>query len=235
MKRTLLIAAVLATAAALPAYAASDYLLKLDGVKGETRESTAAPTTVQIQPVVAEPMPLPPEPVGASSGAAGQSTPGGTVYPVIKYDVPVARPVPGVEPDEIDYDEDSKNATNFGILLGGPSDGGGSDEEETQGLEKAQELLAAKTKASNAAIESVSFNFEKISLRVKAPLKLFWVIPIDAPATVEVDALARSTVTYPWWSFLAAGRDADTLGAQMVSALARSMQDESQAIQEALR
>lgn len=130
---------------------------------------------------------------------------------------------PGVEPDEIDYDESVELMTNFAILLGGSDDTDEEDpkdeEEQAQGLERAAEVLLVNAQASEQAIESISLNFEKISTRVKHEVKLFGVIPSQAKATVEIDADGKVTVKFPWWVAFASGKDSDALGDKIVEVL----------------
>lgn len=114
----------------------------------------------------------------------------------------------GIEPDEIDVMADGEPLTpDFGILLGGEE-----SEERTQGLLRAQAVLLENAKASDQAIESVSLNYEKISTRVKHEVRVFGFIPATVEATVDIDAEQNVKVTFPWWTFLATGKNSDEIG-----------------------
>lgn len=87
-----------------------------------------------------------------------------------------------------------------------------ADTEEAEALEHARAVLEEGAKAADQAIESLSLNYEKITTRVRHEVKLFGVIPVTALATVEIDTEDRVKVRFPWWAFLASGKDDTTLG-----------------------
>lgn len=101
---------------------------------------------------------------------------------------------------------------DFSILLGG----GGSSEE---GRAKAEEILLQGMQDEGMPAEQVSLNFEKIKAKVVQPVKLFGVIPMSVRAEVEIDADENVKVRFPWWTFLASGRNEASLGARVFTAV----------------
>ncbi len=233
MKSTIGFALLLTIAVALPAHAASDYYIKIDGVDGEAKPTRA---TTAVEPVRVEiaPMPLPPEPVTGTTVAPPSEGEGLT---------PVFLEIDGVkgESGKGKAMEDGGDGVtpDFSILLGGGLDQDDDadsvpSKDESVGLARALAVLEENAKASDQAIESVSLNYEKITTRVREPLKLFGFIPITATAVVEVDKLANAEVRYPWWTFLASGKNADVLGARVVSNLSSVLKAKHDAIKNAI-
>jgi hypothetical protein len=229
MKYTLFVVALLAVSASAHAAVYMEY----EGVKGETTK-TAVQGTVEIQAVTTTNPPR--ETTTVSSGsdsekkgnveytwkveegtkaATDEGEKGGTED--INIGVGELQESAGVEPDEIDFQGDSENATNFGILLGG---GSGEDEaERAQGLERARLVLEENAKASDQAIESVSLNFEKITTRVRHEVRLFGFIPLETTADVDIDAEQRVAVRFPWWTIFASGDDEKLVAERVYSTI----------------
>lgn len=132
--------------------------------------------------------------------------------------------VPGVEPDEIDVAGDDEPITpDFGILLGGGSD---DDDAESnapaateEGRAEVAKIILADLKASGVPVQSVLINTEKVETKVEHRVKLFAIIPIDTTATVEIDADEKVKVKFPWWSFLASGKDKKGVGERTFTAI----------------
>ena len=121
----------------------------------------------------------------------------------------------GVEPDEIDFQGEQES--NFAILLSsGGSDG---DNEKGQRAAEVLEILKDGLEEEGVATEHISLNFEKITTKVKQEVKLFGFIPVQATATVEIDAEEKVKVKFPWWTFLAGGKNSESLGQKVFSAL----------------
>ncbi len=136
---------------------------------------------------------------------------------------------PGVEPDEIDYDGDDQPITpDFGILLGGgvdvDDDGDATDTTE-EGLARALEVLTEKARASDAAVEQISLNYEKISTKVRHEVKILGFIPVSTTATVDIDAEGAVDVRFPWWTFIASGADKKALGQRILDTLTSVLAD----------
>lgn len=252
-----IVLALLAFASTGVAHAATDYYLKLGGVDGETKASgsTAAPARATIQTTTVAPIEAEVEveeerdDVDAgdddtkASGdyfmkidtikgeSSGTSTKKGNVEYGWKVEEGEKGAVPGVEPDEIDVANDGEPLTpDFGILLGG-----GQGDEQGEGEENRAEIaniLLAGMEAQGAPAEQLSLNYEKIKTKMRQPLKLFGLIPVSVLATVEVDAEAKAEVSYPWWTFLASGKDGDTLGRRVVEAIAAVLETKSETLQD---
>jgi len=72
------------------------------------------------------------------------------------------------------------------------------------------EVFIAQTVLSDNAIESISFNFEKIKFGYKTDVKLFGFLPVTMIEEVEADiSLEREEeikVKFPWWHVFARGK-----------------------------
>ncbi len=209
---------VLCTLIIVPSFAAAasaDYYLKLDGVEGEStksaassRASVAAPTTT--------------DPTGASSGGylkiegvEGESSAKGEVEMERKVEKgESSTQSAGVEREEIGVmsDDPQPLTPDFSILLGG-----GDDTEEDKGHKG--EILLESLREADAAIESISLHFDKITAGVRSELFLLGFIPLSSLASVEVDAKGETLVRFPWWAVFATGKDGESLGARVVEAL----------------
>lgn len=133
----------------------------------------------------------------------------------------------GIEPDEIDVAVDGgPQESNFAILL---SSGNDTEEGEDESASKemreekreALQMLKEGLEAEDVPTEEVSLNSGKIKTTHKQEVKLFGIIPVEATAEVEVDAQENVTVKFPWWAFLATGKNKDALGDTIFSTLDR--------------
>lgn len=123
--------------------------------------------------------------------------------------------VPGVEPDEIDVNVDPEPVTpDFSILLGG-----GGTESSAEGEAKVAEILLQGMQEADMPAEQVSLNYGKIKTKIAQPLKLFGFIPVSVSAEVEIDVDRNVKVRFPWWSFLATGKDEAGLGSRVFTAV----------------
>lgn len=209
------------------AYAAStDYLLEIDGVKGE---SSAKPTTTA------------PTRLTPSTSTEEQSKP----EVEFKVEKGEALQNTGVEPDEIDFkatddgeqekkggkgnveygwkvEEGEKAArSNFAVLFGA-----GNEISEQQRSEVASILLAGLAEGDRPA-ETLSLNYEEIKMSTKQSLKLFGFIPVSALVNVEVSKDMQTQVSYPWWAFLASGKDKTGLSSYVVNTLLEVMSEKT--------
>lgn len=194
MKKLLAVLVVLA--APLSTLAATDYYLKIDGVDGESK-----PARATVEPVRATVTNVAPP----STGTEGKVE---MEWKVEEGEKATEDKGHKNEIDILSADDSSENATNFGILLGGSD----TSEERKKGLERAAEVILEQAQASGHAIGSISLNFEKIQMRTNQDAKLFGVIPLSVPATVEIDASETVTVKLPWWSFLVMGVEREEIG-----------------------
>lgn len=217
--------------------AASDYLLKLDGVDGETKPARA--TTVEPARTPATTV-APPATGGTEAGSMyikidgvdGESEDGkkGNVDMQWKVEEGEKSAAPGVEPDEIDYDGDSKSATNFGILLGGSD----TSDERQKGLDRAEKVILNHATESGVPMESLSLNFTKIEYKYKSDAKLFGFIPMSVLATVEIDETETATVKLPWWSFLVTGVEREEIGRTAKETLSNILKTKHDAVKNAI-
>ncbi len=204
--------ALLAVCIPASALAATDVYLELGGVDGESTKAEAS-ATMEIKPVRAV-VPATPVPTGAGPALLEIDT--------IKGESPERQMGKPVAPPE---DDGEPLTPDFGILLGGGIDQ--DDDEDSvpsklEGLDQVRQVLVDNAKASDKAIESVSFNYEKISAKVRDDVRIFGFIPATITATVEIDALANAEVSYPWWAIFASGKDA-TIGARVVTVLSNAL------------
>lgn len=236
MKHFLTIGVAILVALPVAAFAATDYYLEIEGIKGESRASASTETSVsstgrattsteakgnvEYEWKVEE---------GEKAEAKESGEKGGTED--INIGVGELRNT-GIEPDEIDFMGESENATNFGILLGGGSD---DSEERAQGLERARLVLEENAKASDQAIESVSLNFEKITTRVRHEVRLFGFIPVEATAEVDVDAEQRVAVRFPWWTIFASGDDEESVAERVYTTLSNVLKTKHDTVKNAIQ
>lgn len=171
------------------------------------------------------------KPQAAASGTSSGTSKGGNVE--YEWKVEEGEKAPGIEPDDIDSADDGEPLTpDFSILLGGG--GSGDDEERAEGLERARQVLEVNAKASEQAIESISMNFEKITTRYRQSVKLFGFIPMTAMATVEIDAEQNVKVKFPWWGFLASGKDNENVGQKVFSAISNVLKTKHDTVKNAI-
>lgn len=144
------------------------------------------------------------------------------------------KPQEGVEPDEIDYDGGDQPLTpDFSILLGG---GSGDDAEGTEASRQAvEEILKQGMDEQSAPTEQISLNYEEIKLSVREEVKVFGVIPVVVTANVEVDGQGRVKVKFPWWAFLASGKDSDEVGDRVFTALSNVLKTRHDTIKNAIQ
>lgn len=234
MKNLFFALALVVACSAVEAHAA--YYLELGGVEGESSSATGA---LQVEATVATSTPARASTKTTSSLEVSTQTgeeKKGNVEMQWKVEEGTKAATQGVEPDEIDVSVSQENATNFGILLGGGSDDDTEEEksERLKGLERAQEVLLENARASDQAIESVSLNFEKISTRVRHEVRLFGFIPIETTATVDIDASEEVEVTFPWWTFFAAGADKDAIADRVISTLSNVLKTKHDTVKNAI-
>jgi len=113
---------------------------------------------------------------------------------------------------------------DFSILLGG----GSQTKEAQEARDNAAKLLLTEiqenTESGERPMETLSLNFEKIKMKYeKSEVKLFGFIPVQAAATVEIDAENTVKVKFPWWAFLASGKDADEIKTQSITHLGAAL------------
>src|SRR3989344_4675203 len=139
-----------------------------------------------------------------------------------------------IEPDEIDANDNGEPITpNFSILLGGGS-GDDADDVPEENRAEVAEILLEGMQADGMPTESVSLNFGKIKTTVKQTVKLFGFIPIAATATVEIDAEQQVKVKFPWWAFLASGKNKESLGQQVFTALSNVLKTKHDTIKNSI-
>ena len=114
---------------------------------------------------------------------------------------------------------------DFSILLGG----GSSDE----GRAKAAEILMQGAQEEGVPVESISLNFEKIEARVNQKVKLFGFIPATAEATVEINAKQEIKVKFPWWAYLARGKDR-SVGERVFTAISNVLKTKHDTVKNAI-
>jgi len=171
-----------------------DAFIKIDGVDGESKK-------------------------GTSSGAKGN------VDYSWKVEEGESLKTKGVEPDEIDVASNAQPITpDFSILLGGGDGSASSSEETEKNRSKIAEILLNGAKEEGAPVEQLSINYEKIKTKVRHEVKLFGIIPISTVADIEIDASARAKVSFPWWAFLASGKNEEKLGQQIVETISSVLQ-----------
>lgn len=124
---------------------------------------------------------------------------------------------PSVEPDEIDVaDEAEPTIPGFDILFSGyldHDDDGDTIPTMDEEVElKVEKILLDEMQAKGVPVESITLNFAKIEMVRSEDLKLFGFIPVSASTTIEIDTAQNVIVSYPWWSFLATGKDEETVG-----------------------
>lgn len=208
---------------------------------GELQESRAGDPD---RPVVVGTVPNPNasiEPDEIDARAAAGATASGTKKGNVEYEWKVEEgekgaPNPGVEPDEIDVADDDEPITpDFGILLGGGPPAGGDDGEEAAESRAAiAEILMEGMQEAGAPTESISLNYEKIKAKVVQPVKLFGFIPLSADATIEIDAEQNVKVQFPWWAAFATGKDGETLGQKVFTALSNVLKTKHDTIKNSI-
>lgn len=141
----------------------------------------------------------------------------------------------GVEPDEIDVVADGEPLmTNFGILLGGDEGGDDGEELTEEQLATVAGILLEGMQEEGAPAETLSLNYEKIKTTTKKEVRLFGFIPVSVDASVEIDQQNDVKVKFPWWAFLATGKDADALGEQIVTSLSNVLKTKHDTVKNAI-
>lgn len=198
-----------------PEEAGADVFIKIPDIDGESEEARGIePDEIDAQ---ADPQEASGDYFFKLGGVEGETTKGN---------------VPGVEPDEIDVAADPQPLTpDFGVLLGG---GDADDRPSEENLMEAADILLAGMKEQGAPAETMSLNYEKIKTTARQSVKLFGFIPMTVVATVEVDAQGGVEVAYPWWAFLATGKDADSLGTRIVTALSNVLKTKHDVLKNAI-
>lgn len=111
-------------------------------------------------------------------------------------------------------------ATEFAILVG-------ETDEELAELAKNRTkiiiLLKDGMEEEGTPVEEIRLNFEKIKtniiIEVKREIKFLGVIPINAKAEVDMNTTGKVKVKFPWWAFLASGKNKEELGGKVFSTL----------------
>lgn len=162
-------------------------------------------------------------PVGASSGGTGAgiaATPkpqSGSADVFLEIEGVRGESAKGEEPSASSPDVTPPPAEitpDFGILFGG----GGEEGIEERRVAVAT-MLAGALAAERVNVTAVVIRDEAVTTNVRTTLKIFGVIPAVATAVVDIDKSQRVKVKYPWWSFLASGKDEEGLGRQVFSSI----------------
>lgn len=123
-----------------------------------------------------------------------------------------------------------EQASNFAILLSG-----GNDETSQEAREEVADILFQAMQEADMPIESVSLNFEKITMTTRHSAKLFGFIPMDVDATVEIDAESNVKVKFPWWSIIMSGKSEVAVREQAVGALSNALKAKHDTAMNAIR
>ena len=195
-----------------PQEASADYFLKIDGVEGESTESKESTSTSKHK--------------------------GKVEY---GWKVEEGEALQGVEPDEIDFASSSESLmTSFGVLLGGSdSDNDGEETEEEKGQAETHRSEVAKIvlqtlQEDEVPMETLSLNYEEIKASLKHEIKLFGFIPVSTTATVKIDNENKIKVRFPWWAFLASGKDSDNLGQSIFNAISSILETKHDTIKNSI-
>lgn len=227
------------------ANAATDYYLKTDGVDGESSTATVTPKPASAR-VTATPTTntgtitsQTPKPQEASvdafikidtiDGESKETKKGNVEH---EWKVEEGESAPGAEVDDIKFEDDNEPITpDFGILLGGGSDG---DEASEEDLETVAEILKQGMEEAGQPVETLSLNYEKIKTKVKHEVKLFGFISVPAEASIEIDTKGETKVQFSWWTFLASGKDGDTLGRRVSGILSNVLKTKHDTIKNSI-
>ena len=121
---------------------------------------------------------------------------------------------------------------DFSMLLGG-----GSGDEAQKVRDDAADLLLTemkeRTKGGDRPVESLSINVTKIEMKMHDDAMVFGFIPVSLPVSVEVDAEGNAKVKFPWWSFLATGKDEDDIEEQSMTHLGEALVELREAFKKA--
>lgn len=193
---------------AFQAQAASDYYLKLGGVEGETTSAPPRATTTST--------------VAPKEEQEGQTD----AFLKIKgiegetEDVKKKGNVEynwKVEEGQKVMVEGEAVTPDFSILLGG---GGGDDEASEGALDEIEKILEDGAKEEGLPVEEISLNFEEIKTKINTEMKFLGIFPISAKAEVEIESEGEVKVKFPWWAFLASGKeDKEELGKRVSTTL----------------
>ncbi len=220
-----------------PEAASTDYLLKLDGVKGESASEpepapTAAPSRSKIESL----------PIKQGTQEDAGTAPTRAINP----ETGSAAKDNGHK-NEIEILSNSVNPEplmpDLSILLGGSGGEASSSVSvaagDVNGLTEEKRVQIANILQQGlieegAPVEQVSLNFEKITVMLSHPLKLFGVLPVQASARAEIVASGKTSIHFPWWSFLASGKDTESLGSGVQNALAQVLTSKHDTIKNAI-
>jgi type VI protein secretion system component Hcp len=162
-------------------------------------------------------------------GVEGESTKKGNVE--FEWKVEEGESAPA-EPGVTDVTTGGQAVTpDFSILLGGGSD---DDEATASRRDEVAGILKQGMEEAGMPVEQISLNVEKIKTKVAQEVRLFGIIPVRATATVEIDAENRVKVKYPWWSFLASGKDAEGLGERIFTTLSNVLKTKHDTVKNAI-
>ncbi len=160
----------------------------------------------------------------------GESTEGNVEYEW-KVEKGEKSAMPSIEPDEIDVDDDSQPITpDFGILLGGDTD----DEATKAETEHDRDVFVNEVKAADSAIESISFNYEKITTKVRHEVNLFGFIRVSTIADVVIDGDKKVSVLFPWWTVFATGKNSDSVGERTFTTLSTVLKTKHDTIKDSI-
>lgn len=128
----------------------------------------------------------------------------------------------GQENDDSDgQDADDEEDDDFGIFFGKGKDASGNviPAATEEGRAEVAKIILADLKESGVPVQSVLINTDKVETKVEHRVKLFALFPINTTATVEIDANEQVKVKFPWWSFLASGKDKKGIGERTFTAI----------------
>ena len=139
--------------------------------------------------------------------------------------------IPSIEPDEIDVADDGRPITpDFGVLLGGETD----DDATRAETEHDRDVFVTEAKVADSAIESIAFNYEKITAKVRHEVKLFGFIRVSTVADVDIDGDEKVSVHFPWWAVFATGKDIDGVGERTFTTLSNVLKTKHDTIKNSI-
>ncbi|MEK7660396.1 MAG: hypothetical protein AAB343_04300, partial [Patescibacteria group bacterium] len=122
---------------------------------------------------------------------------------------------PGNDPEPVTPD--------FGILLGGGNDNDDSESNTPAATEEGRaevaKIILADLIERGVPVQSVLINSEKVETKVEHRVKLLALFSVNTTATVEIDANEQVKVKFPWWAFLASGKDKEGVGDRVFTAI----------------
>ena len=221
---------VLGVLALLPlsSFAAStDYYLKIDGVEGESSAPARAGTTTTITTTNAEPQEGATDALLEIKGIDGEAKKGNVE---MNWKVEEGEKSPGVEPDEIDVNDDGEEGSaNDRLVNAGPKEGwpagggvsvaagdinGWSDDDKRAFMSNVKAWAEVKSEqelknfakgillADDQPAETLSLNYEKIKFTHNVPAKFLGIFNSSLTASTEIATDLKVKVKFPWYGFL---------------------------------